>query len=197
MMRPVSANESKQSSNRIRKTTHGSGVNGFLVRWTCLFLLGVTFLGWFESYRRTRYSWRLDSYPTKNTHFQISVESGVLILGAWQDLVLPYEQDRRATRWHHQIRIGRFRFLFGVPDYSGIVGLIPRRTLGLEIPFWILVLLPASVLAFQIIIPRVRMNRRLEHACQCGYDLTGNVSGTCPECGSVIERRAAEPINEN
>jgi hypothetical protein len=26
------------------------------------------------------------------------------------------------------------------------------------------------------------------HCQKCGYDLTGNVSGRCPECGTPIER---------
>ena len=31
-------------------------------------------------------------------------------------------------------------------------------------------------------------NRRIPHYCcrTCGYDLTGNVSGVCPECGEAI-----------
>jgi hypothetical protein len=30
--------------------------------------------------------------------------------------------------------------------------------------------------------------RRVEGACiHCGYNLEGNVSGTCPECGRAIE----------
>jgi hypothetical protein len=32
-----------------------------------------------------------------------------------------------------------------------------------------------------------RYNRRIpNHYCPCGYDLTGNVSGACPECGLTI-----------
>ena len=31
--------------------------------------------------------------------------------------------------------------------------------------------------------------KRASHRCaNCGYDLTGNVSGICPECGTPIER---------
>jgi hypothetical protein len=26
--------------------------------------------------------------------------------------------------------------------------------------------------------------------CRCGYDLTGNTSGVCPECGAEVSRRA-------
>ena len=32
------------------------------------------------------------------------------------------------------------------------------------------------------------------HLCrQCGYDLTGNVSGVCPECGRPTHRKFAPP----
>ncbi len=31
------------------------------------------------------------------------------------------------------------------------------------------------------------------HCPQCGYNLTGNVSGTCPECGRPVERRMPDP----
>jgi hypothetical protein len=40
-----------------------------------------------------------------------------------------------------------------------------------------------------------RLNRRSEpgHCLRCGYDLTGNVSGICPECGHLVpaETKAA------
>jgi hypothetical protein len=33
-----------------------------------------------------------------------------------------------------------------------------------------------------------RYNRRIpKHFCTCGYDLTGNVSGVCPECGARVD----------
>lgn len=34
--------------------------------------------------------------------------------------------------------------------------------------------------------PRIPLGRAGRY-CKCGYDLTGNVSGSCPECGSKIE----------
>jgi hypothetical protein len=34
---------------------------------------------------------------------------------------------------------------------------------------------------------RCRSNlRRLGHCQTCGYDLTGNQSGVCPECGALV-----------
>jgi hypothetical protein len=56
----------------------------------------------------------------------------------------------------------------------------PRRWL-VRAPLWIiLVVLTIPVLALG------RNPRRLPlpgHCCRCNYDLTGNVSGVCPECG--------------
>jgi predicted RNA-binding Zn-ribbon protein involved in translation (DUF1610 family) len=39
-----------------------------------------------------------------------------------------------------------------------------------------------------------RVRRRRKGRCsQCGYDLTGNVSGRCPECGSTVAREGRAP----
>ena len=36
--------------------------------------------------------------------------------------------------------------------------------------------------------------RKKRHLCkQCGYNLTGNTSGLCPECGASIERKTDIP----
>ena len=56
-------------------------------------------------------------------------------------------------------------------------------------PLW----LPALMFAFPqaIVVVRAlrRRRRRRAHEClACGYDLTGNVSGVCPECGRAIVR---------
>ena len=53
---------------------------------------------------------------------------------------------------------------------------------------WPIVLLPlvggiTYKLAAELPLTLVR-----EGFCQCGYDLTGNVSGVCPECGQPINK---------
>lgn len=51
-------------------------------------------------------------------------------------------------------------------------------------PCW----MPLAVLT-SVVVYRFRFDRRRipPHCCQsCGYDLTGNTSGTCPECGHPV-----------
>ena len=57
-------------------------------------------------------------------------------------------------RWN-----GRFRFL---------------------VPLWIVMVLGGAVTGLLF---RLHRRRPAPGHCRCGYDLTGNVSGTCPECG--------------
>src|SRR5262245_28797653 len=55
------------------------------------------------------------------------------------------------------------------------------------IPLWIpflLLALPAALLW------RHDRRRRAFGACTCGYNLTGNVSGRCPECGIAATEAA-------
>jgi hypothetical protein len=64
-------------------------------------------------------------------------------------------------------------------------GSFPWSVFTAGCPPWFLVLLfgfyPA--LAFTLRSVRLRRRRRRNLCIHCGYDLTGNVSGICPECG--------------
>lgn len=40
------------------------------------------------------------------------------------------------------------------------------------------------------------LRRRGGYCATCGYDLTGNTSGVCPECGESIPPDVVDPINE-
>lgn len=59
-------------------------------------------------------------------------------------------------------------------------------------PIWAVALLFAAYPLIALIQSPARRRRyRSEHGLciKCGYDLTGNVSGVCPECGTEIDPR--------
>ena len=72
------------------------------------------------------------------------------------------------------------------PDDS--LGFKRPRIYGMKkftIPYWC-ILLPIAIPTY--ILWR-RDRRKPEGCCQeCGYDLTGNESGTCPECGTEVKQ---------
>ena len=63
-----------------------------------------------------------------------------------------------------------------------------RRVL-VQLPMWFPTVLFAAYPIFAFIRgPLRRWRRRRKGLCiTCGYDLTGNVSGVCPECGAEIK----------
>jgi len=59
---------------------------------------------------------------------------------------------------------------------------------AIRIPFWMLALLFSAApirLAIRTCAQYTKQ-RRVGFCRQCGYDLTANVSGVCPECGSSV-----------
>ena len=65
----------------------------------------------------------------------------------------------------------------------GSAGPVRFATCPLWIPF-VLLGIPAAILW------RLDRRRSTAGACRCGYDLTGNTSGRCPECGQLVEKFA-------
>lgn len=63
-------------------------------------------------------------------------------------------------------------------------------------PLWVPALLLLAYPAVAFIRERLRIRRRrMRGHCQwCGYDLTGNVSGICPECGTPIPDEVREQL---
>ncbi len=80
-----------------------------------------------------------------------------------------------------------------IPRGRGFYLLWPPITHGFPpcrwiIPFWVPAVLLLPGLA--ALIPWRRRRRTVGHCTQCEYDLTGNVSGVCPECGAPVRRSA-------
>ncbi len=73
---------------------------------------------------------------------------------------------------------------------------------GIEVPAgnkWLTI--PLYVPLFIFVLPTAflwwRDHRRPKGHCQnCGYDLTGNVSGRCPECGTPVDDDVSESMRE-
>ncbi len=69
------------------------------------------------------------------------------------------------ARWDHWLSPEGDHFRIEVPNY---------------LPFLIFMIYPAVRLS---LIARRGIRRRTGRYAPCGYDLTGNVTGVCPECG--------------
>jgi hypothetical protein len=62
----------------------------------------------------------------------------------------------------------------------------PLARTALVLSLWLLLLIPLiPALVIGLALCRPYGRRRVGLCPQCGYDLTGNVSGRCPECGAV------------
>jgi hypothetical protein len=75
----------------------------------------------------------------------------------------------------------RFRLLLMVPAALLLVGMLTQLNGCVWLPVAVVCLL-ASVLGF--VLPRRRP--MTGHCQECDYDLTGNISGRCPECGTPV-----------
>ncbi|TWT41260.1 hypothetical protein RAS1_39540 [Phycisphaerae bacterium RAS1] len=101
----------------------------------------------------------------------LGITDGLLAVGWWP---LPPPGRPRMS-----FEVGNFGFhLHAMRWWFAFAGTLTSG--WLHIPLWILLLPSAAVTVFVW-----RKRERIASACeQCGYDLTGNVSGRCPECGA-------------
>ena len=61
----------------------------------------------------------------------------------------------------------------GAPWWAWVIALSP--------------LAPAAVVTYRCVLQTRRNSRPAAPQClRCGYNLTGNVSGMCPECGEIV-----------
>jgi predicted RNA-binding Zn-ribbon protein involved in translation (DUF1610 family) len=71
--------------------------------------------------------------------------------------------------------------------------LTPDVELIMLLPLWALVVLFSAYPAYAAARWYSKRRRKLTNVCiSCGYNLTGNVSGICPECGTEIGKRHSD-----
>jgi hypothetical protein len=107
------------------------------------------------------------------------------------------------TIFGHRIFIPGGRYWLGLNDgvltvYDETI-IVPKKSGSIfpgsviELPLW----LPFVVVAIPTVFLFWRDRRRLYppgHCQTCGYNLTGNVSGVCPECGEPCKRQSESTV---
>ena len=111
--------------------------------------------------------------------------------------------DRRTFLSFYSGRVGLLRLVRSA-DFSAWSLQLARERFGLVFPsarpvfggsaeIWVM---PVWIALLALLVPTtiawIKCRRYPPGRCQsCGYDLTGNVSGTCPECGTAVDADAA------
>jgi len=123
--------------------------------------------------------------PGWRVRFAISPQAKLIVYGQagrvdlhsiWKDYSIEGIDKEKEIR---QLRFGGFRY--------EIFAIGPNRARSVSAPFWFMVILFAAYPVSSFVRgPVKRWYRRRNSAClECGYNLTGNVSGVCPECGTA------------
>jgi hypothetical protein len=80
------------------------------------------------------------------------------------------------------------------PDPDHTWRIIDRgRRSGVVFPCWSVLLLSSLLPVWWAIRARTKPAMNRSTCSTCGYDLTGNVSGVCPECGTAIPAKSEAP----
>ena len=116
---------------------------------------------------RWQYKWNHLALRSGELLAAIGLPQQLVDLGGWR-----FFQPGNAGGW-----------VPGLPS-ARVLDFVPDRTwITLTIPLWCILVgltVPTTILWWK--------DRRSAkgHCAQCGYDLTGNLSGTCPECGKRV-----------
>jgi hypothetical protein len=127
---------------------------------------------------------RSDFWEVGNPHFADQREPKV---GTWLWGVQSASEDGLRLGFPYNLRPFMSNVYSGPSSSRAQVH--SRHTFAAYLPWWP-VLVFTSLLPTIAVIRHIRYVRRktLNRCPQCTYDLTGNTTGVCPECGGVIKR---------
>jgi len=112
----------------------------------------------------------------KDWRTNIKIEEGRLVIGHWYDASSTNQLSQETWQW------GGMGIVYGL-DLGG-----PLRHNIICIPLWLPLALLLIYPSYAVIRGPLRRHRRRKKSlcANCAYNLTGNVSGICPECGERI-----------
>lgn len=126
------------------------------------------------------------------------LSSGVRLSGAWRaelsagSLTIASSPEGYETLWPEWWIWPWTKLEWTLPHYSNRMQSTYGQWEEYVLPLWVPILLFAA-LAIRASL-RIRRSRRTGACARCGYDLTGNVSGRCPECATPVPRELIESL---
>jgi 4-amino-4-deoxy-L-arabinose transferase-like glycosyltransferase len=146
-----------------------------MIRKTIILLLTLAALGTIALWAVTL-TWSFTYWQARDG---FTIGWGAIRIYRWHE-VLPQGVELAERGWH----VTR--------NTSGVIA-IPKMEFrrghvsGLDVPLWLPFLLFATYPTIAFIRGPLRRRRRHRKGLcvKCGYNLTGNVSGLCPECGEA------------
>ena len=109
-----------------------------------------------------------------------------------------------AAGWGHGVPMGglatapKYEFMgitwagmTNIQQFSPVAPMTENHLMIVIVPLWILVVLFGVMPAIWLVkfLRAYQVSHRIKQGCctACGYDLAGNVSGVCPECGTAVD----------
>jgi hypothetical protein len=118
----------------------------------------------------------------------IGTDDGILVYSEWH---APVDLIETPAVWKSQKRFPQPR-RFGMERYNGAVsGAVVGNAWAPWFPLWLPAILTALMPGMWLYsLVRRRRQFKLGQCSHCGYSLTGNTSGVCPECGTPAADKA-------
>jgi len=203
---------SKASGRPIQRALRGASLCALAL--VALLCLGLTILSIYDTARRTRAGNRIKSvfgylnvvdpiWEDRLHSVYVSVRNGAIDFTRYDKRCvrcggIPPEHAPECIHSWAIVQYGwppQIGKRVKVPGIKWVEGTFAgSRFTELSVSYWLVSMLSAAYPVVALIRGPLRTyGRRARGAClACGYDLTGNVSGRCPECGRVTDRVTGE-----
>jgi hypothetical protein len=154
-----------------------------ILKWAGLVLSLLIAMAWAVSIQEWRWYGLYTCHIANRGHLSFCLDQGCLCLSYWNGAVFSFKEEPFLSyeRFADELRPTRLPFWKGWFHQD--------KYWSAYLPLWmplLIVAIPTTWLWW-----RDRRCIPSGHCRKCGYDLTGNVSGVCPECGEKVEAGTA------